>query len=354
MQQVTVTESAIRALIREALSSRSPETFKSPVKTSNVVDPSASLTDPGNSDYRPDSFEELKVAFNSLSEDIPQEKIPSVYKKIVSVIQNLDDKKEDKKLMKRKDTKVESFIRSKIRRMILENRNLLEALPGAQRQGGRRKKVVGDPKKDYLSGDAVEMGLSDIASALGKSIGGVHRDIHTGREKFVSNAWLYSVPPAGMAMFKKSGIEFLNRLEKEALRQWDADPLKDTGETLIKSEDVPLLLSNEQVKDAIDLFLEKWLTDPENFESPDDMLSPEDLMQFRQNPEAVVTLPSFFCTFLLDFLRENYEVLDSLRTFADSKEYKSVLNDLKKKYKSDASDTRRGIRDVLANIAPRE
>lgn len=349
MQQVTVTESAIRALIREALNSRSPETFKSPVKTSNVVDPSASLTDPGNSDYKPDSFEELKVAFNSLSEDIPQEKIPSVYKKIVSVIQNLDDKKEDKKLMKRKDTKVESFVRSKIRRMILENRSLFEARPG-----GRRKKAAGDPKKDYLSGDAVEMGLSDIASALGKSVGGVHRDIHTGREKFVSNAWLYSVPPAGMAMFKKSGIEFLNRLEKEALRQWDADPLKDTGETLIKSDDVPLLMSNEQVRDAVDLFVEKWLTDPENFENPDDMLSPEELMQLRQNPEAVVTLPSFFCVFLLDFLRENYDVLDSLRTFADSKEYKSVFNELKKKYKSDTSDTRRGIKDVLANIAPRE
>ncbi len=350
-QNVIVSEGAIRDLIKEVLHSRSSNSSKEPVKVNNVVDPSAILTNPGNPSYKPDSFEELTIALSSMKDEIPQEKIPDVYQKMMGVIQHLNDKKGDKK-MNRKDTKVESLVRSRIRKMIRENRSLFEALPTPARRPGRPKKEDGAEKKEYISaGDESEMALSDIAKALGKSTSGVWRDDREGRKKFSDNLWMYSIPASGMAQFRKAGIEFLNRLEKDALKQWSADPLKDTGESLVNSDDVPKLAADPQVRDAINLFVDRWLTDPENYEDPSDMISEDDVEAFRQHPEAVVTLPSFICVFLLDFLRDNYDMLDSLRTFSDSKEYKKVFSELQKKHKgASGKEVASGLKDVLRKI----
>jgi len=94
------------------------------------------------------------------------------------------------------------------------------------------------------------------------------------------------------------------------------------------------------------------LQDPDNYDDPEDMVSPEDLDELRSNPASVITLPSFVYVFLADYLRDNFEVLDSMRTFAESPEYQDVFKKLEKKYgKSDRTAVKRGVRDTLASLS---
>lgn len=126
MQKIVVSEKAIREMIREALSNNKVD---EPVKVSDVVDPSAMLTDPGNEDYRPNNPIEFQVAVKALSDDLPVDKIPDIYEKLVNAA-NLS-KKENEDKMKKGDTKVESLVRAHVRKMLREN-FVTEATPAGK------------------------------------------------------------------------------------------------------------------------------------------------------------------------------------------------------------------------------
>jgi hypothetical protein len=346
MQQIIVNERAIRELFKEALNGRDPSrTSSAPSKVSDVVDKSAILTNPGNPNYRPDSYEELQVAFGHMLDDVPQDKIPDTYKRIVGMIQDFKGEK-GKDSMKKNNTKVEAILRAHVRKIIRENRTLLEALPGDPRRGGRRE----GSKGEYMTVDDEGMGISDIAMKMGKSVGGVHRDITKGMEKYEKASWMYATSPAEMNEFKIAGREFLNKLETKALKMWESDPMDDGGDSFIKSEDAMKLASDPNVVRGIDNYVDYWF--PENIADPEDMVSEEELEELRANPEVTVTMPGFFIAFLNDYLSDNFELLDTLRTFIESDEYKKVFNKLEKKYgKSDKESVRKGVKSTLRDLA---
>ncbi len=348
MQQVIVNEKAIRDLLREALGRMDPsQKSTTPAKVSSVVDKSAILTNPGNPNYRPDSYEELQVAFSHLLDDVPQDKIPDTYTRIAGMVQDLKDEKGNKS-MKKNNSKVEAIVRAQVRKIIRENRTLLEMLPGeAMRRGGR---AAGSSHGEYMTVDDEGMGISDIAKKLGKSVGGVHRDITKGMEKFQKASWLYATSPAEMNEFKLAGREFINRLESEALKLWDADPMKEGGDSFIKPEDAVMLAADPEVIKGIDNFVDYWF--PENIADPEDMVSEEELEELRANPEVTVTMPGFFVAFLADYLSDNFEMLDTMRTFVESDEYKKVFNKLEKKYgKSDKESVKKGVKSTLRDLS---
>jgi hypothetical protein len=112
---------------------------KNPVRVNDVVDPSASLTDPENKRYVPNSREEFNVAMSAISKDMPEEKYSDLYKKIKNIISDFSEDENisslktrgETKVKNRKDTKVESIIRRQVRNMI--SNMLYEAAPPSNR-----------------------------------------------------------------------------------------------------------------------------------------------------------------------------------------------------------------------------
>ena len=119
MSSSTVKESKLREIIKVLLEDKS--LGPAMVKVSDVVDPSAAVTDPSNPDYKPNSRVELQVALQAIVNDVPDENIPTVYDTIKHA---LDVKEEDKgtKEMKTKNApkNVEEVIRLAVRKLVKE------------------------------------------------------------------------------------------------------------------------------------------------------------------------------------------------------------------------------------------
>lgn len=135
--KVIVSEVALRELVREALDNQKfgsviLEDNESPaVNVSNVVDSSAALTDPGDPNYVPNNRVELQVAIKALSDDLPDEKVPDVYQKLVGALNVSKDKNEveSEDKMKKEETKVESIVRAAIRKHLQEQEVVTQAYP---------------------------------------------------------------------------------------------------------------------------------------------------------------------------------------------------------------------------------
>ena len=72
-----ISEPNLRTLVKSLLE----DTTLGPamVKVNPVVDPSAAITDPANPDYKPQSRQELQIAFNALIDDLTDDNIPDIY-----------------------------------------------------------------------------------------------------------------------------------------------------------------------------------------------------------------------------------------------------------------------------------
>ena len=123
MSKITVSERAVRELVREMFSGDWERAQNvAPVNVSNVVDPSAALTDPGNPNYVPDNKVELRPALDALIAGLPDDGVGNFYRDFVGALEKKKDNREEKKM--KRDTKVESIVRFHVRRM------LKEAVPG--------------------------------------------------------------------------------------------------------------------------------------------------------------------------------------------------------------------------------
>lgn len=113
----SIKESEVRSIVKQLLEDKTlGETM---VKVSNVVDPMAAVTNPGNDDYKPDSKAEIQVAFSSLIDEIPQDKLPDAFELVKKALKDEEDQ-EGKKQMKNQNKKVEEAIRLKIRKILKE------------------------------------------------------------------------------------------------------------------------------------------------------------------------------------------------------------------------------------------
>lgn len=133
---MTVSETALRELVREALNNQKfgsviVEDNDAVVNVSNVVDSSAAVTDPGDPNYVPNNRVELQVAIKALSDDLPDEKVPDVYQKLVGALNVSKEKNEveSEDKMKKEETKVESVVRAAIRKHLQEQESITQAYP---------------------------------------------------------------------------------------------------------------------------------------------------------------------------------------------------------------------------------
>jgi hypothetical protein len=124
--KIVVKEQAIRQFLREAMFSTGnvengdvyDPASPSPVSVSDVVDPSAAMTDPSNPNYVPQSKAELKNALTALVASVPEDKVADTYKTVKDSIAAFDAEEDEK--MNRKDTKLEAIIRLNVRKMLRE------------------------------------------------------------------------------------------------------------------------------------------------------------------------------------------------------------------------------------------
>lgn len=129
MAQVTVSEDALRELVREALDGghlgdlTMPEE-EEPVNVNPVVDPSACVTDPINPNFVPQTKPELDVALKQLTKGVPVERVPRIYKAIDAVVKDdaVKEKEDDdmKKAAQGGTKQVEEAVRLAIRKMLQE------------------------------------------------------------------------------------------------------------------------------------------------------------------------------------------------------------------------------------------
>lgn len=163
MPQVTVSEEALRELVREALDGghlgnlTMPEE-EPPVNVNDVVDPNACVTDPINPDFVPQTKPELDVALKQLVKDVPIDHVPAVYKAIDAVVRDdVAREKEDDEMKKAAQggtTQVEEAVRLAIRKMLQE-----AELPPV------KKIPMGVHGAEYMR--RMEKTRSDLAKSLG-------------------------------------------------------------------------------------------------------------------------------------------------------------------------------------------
>jgi hypothetical protein len=110
------------------------------VKTNDVVDTSAALTDPGNADYKPNNKAELQVAVKALTGDIPDDKVADFYDKLTGALNTHNKDDEDTKMQK-KDTKTEATIRRAVRNYLQDHLELNETFTFKEKKLGP---VVGE------------------------------------------------------------------------------------------------------------------------------------------------------------------------------------------------------------------
>lgn len=110
-------ESDLRKMVKIILEDKS--LGPSMVKVSPVVDPSAAVTNPENSNYKPDSKVELQIALNAMIQDASDESVPDMYDSIKKALEK-QEAEEGKDQMKKSNEKLEESIRLTIRKMLSE------------------------------------------------------------------------------------------------------------------------------------------------------------------------------------------------------------------------------------------
>jgi len=129
MTHVTVSEEALRELVREALDGghlgdlTMPEE-EMPVSVNPVVDQSAAVTDPINPNFVPQTKPELDVALKQLTKDVPIDNVPQFYKTVIDAIEASDLENEEDAQMKKAaeggTTQVEEAVRNAVRNVLGE------------------------------------------------------------------------------------------------------------------------------------------------------------------------------------------------------------------------------------------
>lgn len=119
--KIIVSREAVKQFIREMMMNpqigwqSTTDLSSSPSSVSAVVDPSASLTDPSNRNFKPANRRELQISLSTIVDDIPDDATGDFYEKILDMIEK---DQEDAEMSSNK--KVEETIRLAIRKMLSE------------------------------------------------------------------------------------------------------------------------------------------------------------------------------------------------------------------------------------------
>lgn len=246
-----VTRSAIKDLINELLDDvTSGAAFA--IKPNNVVDPSASETDP-TKQHKPQNKVELGVAVKQLTKDMPDTEAQRVYDELQSALNKDKDKDKDKdensEMKQNVEKKVEETIRRSIRHILKEE---WEAYDAAVNDEEQPKKKPQDDDQSFV----------DIAKELGMSIAGAKQfvDKAMARWKFLStqrSSALKSKSSGGEDVTTfEPGQKNLEDLDVLILKAWSEyiDLLNSSGE--LTSADVQLMHDHPEVALELDGFRE--------------------------------------------------------------------------------------------------
>jgi len=192
--QNTIKESQLRSMVKVLLEDKSlgPKL----AKVNPVIDPSAALTDPQNTDFKPQSKPELMVALSTIISDLPNQNIPDVYDSLKDALASKEEE-EGKEQMNRSNEKVEETIRRHIRKLLGESEDLLEYF-----------------EKDPKTGKLVWKG-DGPGPTLGKGV--KKKDVPAGKTS-VSNDQVGPKSPAVKDLRKT-----LNNLDKREKKQQSVD-----------------------------------------------------------------------------------------------------------------------------------
>jgi hypothetical protein len=271
---ISVTENAIREMVREALAPPAASSPR-PIKPNAVVDPSASKTDPMDTNRKPQSHEELSVAITDIVKDIPQEELSSVLDAVKDVKMNSDqgNKKQAKKTVGVRN--VEEVIRAHVRKLINEIVPKFDTgYSGGYSDDGDEREYV--RKKFDTAVDVGGADFEEIAKELGFSVSGAKQAVDKALTK---SQWLGQ---------KITDPEEADELELTVLTAMDEyiKMLSKSGE--LTPADVQLMRDHPDIVRDLDgfrEFLDKHLRQLRSSEQPDETFGPWDKRGFKFNPE---------------------------------------------------------------------
>lgn len=133
MAKVSVTEKALREMMREAMFNKEFAGWSSndegPVNVDPNVDPSIAVTDPINPDFKPQTRTEFGVAVNQLVKDLPDTQMPGLFDTVKMAIDQKEevDQEDEMKIKQaaggtgvKKEGRIERAIRNSIRKILAE------------------------------------------------------------------------------------------------------------------------------------------------------------------------------------------------------------------------------------------
>lgn len=198
MKPTIITKDALRKIVREVLDSPSLEAYVPDVKATNVnpvVDPSAAITDPMNSTFKPQNRTELGVAMNDLTKGMDDSEVPALYDAVKSALGDQEQSKEEDDKVKspeetkpttgtKSGTKAEGILRRLVRNAIREQYDDYDAV------------VSGGPG-DFLDDPAPapevkdDITFEDLAKQMGLKVSGAKQfvDKAVARMKFINNEY---------------------------------------------------------------------------------------------------------------------------------------------------------------------
>lgn len=126
--RVIVTEKALHEMISEALWNKDFSGWSAnhdqPATVNSSVDPSISVTDPVNPNFKPQDKTEFAVAMNQLVRNLPDEDMPELYDVVKATIEAgaVESEEEEMKIKAAQGgtQQVEAALRRSIRRMLIE------------------------------------------------------------------------------------------------------------------------------------------------------------------------------------------------------------------------------------------
>jgi hypothetical protein len=268
-----VSEEAIRRHIREMMSSPSVgwestgNRSDSPSSVSAVVDPSAALTDPSNSNFKPQNRKELKAALSTTLEDIADDDASQFYDAFNDLIEK--NKVEDEKMKDSK--KVEETIRLAIRKMLSE-----AELPPVKKipmgvHGGEWMKAHEKRRKDLektltgmsMDSDAEEMTRADAPAAGRGRKNVMQTDIGGASFKQIAQELGYASESGAKQAAEKAmaKVQFASSMDQDELAILTLTAMNDYIDFLNKSgeltpADVQLMKDHPNIVSELDGFRE--------------------------------------------------------------------------------------------------
>lgn len=272
MTKIVVSKDAVRQFIRETMMnpsvgwSSTTELSDSPATVSAVVDPSASLTDPGNPNYKPSNRKELRASLSSLVDDLSDDEAPDVFDTIKDALEKSkeeDDMKNDKK--------VEEAIRLAVRKMLSE-----AELPPVKKipmgvHGGEWMRAHEKRRKDLektltgmnIDADAEEMTRADAPAAGRERKNVMQTDVGGASFKQIAQELGYASESGAKQAAEKAmaKVQFASSMDPDQLQIVVLTAMSDYIDFLNKSgeltpADVQLMKDHPNIVSELDGFRE--------------------------------------------------------------------------------------------------